>query len=83
MLTIKDTMTLDFEGSWWKYSGAKDSAIADLFSETATRYYQRLSVLVDRPESMEYSPMTVARLRRLRDSRARSRSVRRVGFSVE
>lgn len=76
MLSIKDTMTLDLERSWWKHPGAKDATIRDLFGESSTRYYQRLSRLLDDPEAEAHDPMTVRRLQRLRDQR---RARRRVG----
>lgn len=34
---------------------------------TATRYYQLLNELIDRPEALAVEPLLVARLRRLRD----------------
>lgn len=73
MLTVKDSMTLDFERLWWKYTAAKAAKIIELFSESETRYYQRLNALIDRPEAMAYDAVTVKRLQRLRESRARQR----------
>ena len=49
-----------------KYAGAKEEAIRELFSMSATRYYQVLNALVDRPEALAADPMLVKRLRRLR-----------------
>ena len=40
---------LAFERQWWKYAGAKEQAIKDLFDLSATRYYQVLNALIDRP----------------------------------
>ncbi len=77
MLTVRDTMTLDLEASWWKYPGAKEAVIRELFDESATRYYARLGRLLERPEAVAYSPMVVRRLLRLRAARARQRSGRR------
>ncbi|WP_106538070.1 DUF3263 domain-containing protein [Haloactinopolyspora alba] len=68
---------LDFERQWWKYAGAKEQAIRDLFDMPATRYYQVLNALIDRPEALAHDPMLVKRLRRLRSTRQRARSVRR------
>lgn len=65
---------LEFERSWWKYPGAKDTAIMERFGCSATRYYQRLNALIDRPESMAFDPMLVKRLRRLREMRRAHRS---------
>jgi len=81
-LDDRDRAILDFERQWWKYAGAKEQAIRDLFDMSATRYYQVLNSLVDRPEALAYDPMLVKRLRRLRASRQRSRSARRLGFEV-
>jgi hypothetical protein len=79
MLTVRDKMTLDFEAGWWKYAGAKETAIRDTFDESATRYYQRLNALVDRPDALAYAPLTVHRLHRVRDQRQAARSARRLG----
>lgn len=81
-LTELDRAILDFERQWWKYAGAKEQAIRDLFDMSATRYYQALNMLVDRADALAYDPMLVKRLRRLRSSRQRTRSARRLGFEV-
>jgi hypothetical protein len=31
---------LDFESNWWRFAGAKESAIKELFDLSAPRYYQ-------------------------------------------
>lgn len=76
-LTEREKMILDFEDQWWKYGGAKDQAIRDQFSLSATTYYQVLSGLLERQEALAYRPMLVKRLRRLRTTRHRARSARR------
>ncbi len=81
-LTQRDREILAFERQWWKYAGAKEQAIRDLFDMSATRYYQVLNSLIDRPESLAADPMLVKRLRRLRASRQRQRSARRLGIEV-
>ncbi len=70
---------LDFERQWWKYAGAKEQAVRELFDMSATRYYQVLNALIDRPEALAHDPMLVKRLRRLRSSRQRARSAQRLG----
>ena len=70
-LTRREHDILAFERQWWKYAGAKEEAIKELFSMSATRYYQVLNALVDRPEALAADPMLVKRLRRLRASRQR------------
>ena len=73
---------LDFERQWWKYAGSKEDAIKELFSMSATRYYQVLNALIDRPEALAHDPLLVKRLRRLRAARQRARSARRLGIEV-
>ena len=79
-LSRREREILAFERQWWKYAGAKEQAIRDLFDMSATRYYQVLNALIDRPESLAADPMLVKRLRRLRASRQRARSARRLGI---
>jgi len=79
-LAERDREILAFERQWWQYAGAKEQAIRDLFDMSATRYYQVLNALIDRPEALAADPMLVKRLRRLRAARQRARSARRLGF---
>lgn len=81
-LTERETAILAFERQWWKYAGAKETAIRDLFDMSATRYYQVLNALIDRPEALVADPMLVKRLRRLRSTRQRTRSARRLGLDA-
>ena len=81
-LTRREHDILAFERQWWKYAGSKEDAIKELFSMSATRYYQVLNALVDRPEALAADPMLVKRLRRLRASRQKARAARRLGFDV-
>lgn len=81
-LTEREREVLGFERQWWKYAGAKETAIRELFDMSATRYYQVLNALIDRPESLAVDPMLVKRLRRMRASRQRARSARRLGLET-
>ena len=82
VLAEREQAILAFERQWWKYAGAKEQAIRDLFDMSGTRYYQVLNALIDRPEAMTFDPMLVKRLRRLRTARQRARSARRLGVQV-
>jgi len=73
-LTAREREILAFERQWWKYAGAKEQAIRELFDMSGTRYYQVLNALIDRPEALAHDPMLVKRLRRLRRTRRRARS---------
>ena len=81
-LSARDAEILAFERQWWKFAGAKEQAIRDTFQMSATRYYQVLNALIDRPEALAHDPLLVRRLRRLRATRQRARSARRLGFDV-
>ena len=81
-LTDRDRGILEFERQWWKYAGAKETAIRESFDMSATRYYQVLNALIDRPEALVADPLLVRRLRRMRAERQRARSARRLGFEV-
>ena len=81
-LTEREQEILAFERQWWKYAGAKEQAVRELFDMSATRYYQVLNALIDRPEALSFDPMLIKRLRRLRAARQRARSARRLGASV-
>ena len=81
-LSERDREILAFERHWWKYAGAKEQAVRELFDMSATRYYQVLNALLDRPEALEADPMLVKRLRRLRAARQRARSARRLGVQL-
>jgi Protein of unknown function (DUF3263) len=81
-LSRRDREILTFERQWWKYAGAKEQAIRELFDMSATRYYQVLNTLIDTPAALAADPMLVKRLRRLRATRQRQRSARRLGIEV-
>jgi hypothetical protein len=79
-LSERDLELLAFERHWWRYAGAKEQAVKETFGFSATRYYQLLGELIDRPEALEHDPMLVKRLRRLRSTRRRERAARRFGM---
>jgi hypothetical protein len=81
-LDDRDRRILEFERQWWKYAGAKEQAIRDLFDMSGTRYYQILNGLIDDPAALAFDPMLVKRLRRMRAARQRARSARRLGVEL-
>ena len=81
-LSERDLQILEFERQWWKYAGSKETAIRELFDMSATRYYQVLNGLIDDPAAIAHDPMLMKRLARLRASRQRARSARRLGVTV-
>ena len=81
-LSARDAEILAFERQWWKYAGAKEQAIRERFAMSATRYYQVLNALIDKPEALAGDPLLVKRLRRLRATRQRNRSAKRLGIDL-
>lgn len=73
-LTDQQREILRFERQWWKYAGAKDQAVREKFGMSGVRYAQVVNALIDMPGAEVVEPVTVRRLRRLRDSRRRVRS---------
>ena len=72
-LSDLEVRILDFERQWWKYAGAKDAAIKELFNLSAKQYYELLNNLIDRPDALAASPLLIKRLRRLREARVNQR----------
>jgi len=81
-LDRRELEILAFEGQWWKYAGAKEQAVRELFDMSATRYYQVLNALLDSEAALAFDPLLVKRLRRLRTARQRARSARRLGIEL-
>lgn len=81
-ISDRDAAILDFERTWWQYAGAKEQAIREKFDLSATRYYQVLNALIDREDALAHDPLLVKRLRRMRQSRQRARSARRLGIEL-
>ena len=81
-LSERDRAILAFERQWWKYAGAKETAIRELFGLSATRYYQILNSIIDMPEALAADPLLVKRLLRMRAQRQRARSARRLGVDA-
>lgn len=72
-LTERERSILEFERSWWTEPGPKELAIRERFDLSATRYYQLLAELVDSDDALEYDPLVIRRLRRMRERRRRAR----------
>ena len=78
-LSDLDIRILAFERRGWRSPGAKEQAISDVLDLPATRYYQLLNELIDKPEALAADPALVKRLRAQRARRQRIRSPRSRG----
>ncbi len=78
-LSERDMRILAFERRGWRSPGVKEPAIAEVLDMPATRYYQLLNELIDRPEALAFDPVLVKRLRAQRARRQRIRAARPKG----
>lgn len=76
-LTPTDRDMIVFARRFWLHAGNRESAIRAEFGISETAYWQQLNRIVDEPAALEFDPFTTRRIQRLRDSRQRSRRVRR------
>ena len=81
-LDARSRAMLDFERDWWKYAGAKETAIRERFDLSPTRYYELINKLMDDERALHSDPMLIKRLRRLRAARQRQRAARRLGVDL-
>lgn len=77
-LTDLEVRVLEFEKQQWRYQGAKEQAIKDVFDLSGHLYAQLLTNLIDKPAALVAEPSLVKRLRRLRTQRQKARSARQL-----
>ncbi|MGW2599889.1 DUF3263 domain-containing protein [Streptomyces klenkii] len=68
-----DLAVLALERRTFSGPGAKERAVRERLGMTPTRYYQLLNALLDDPRALAHDPVTVNRLRRIRDARRERR----------
>lgn len=56
---------LELAGARWRYAGSLEQCVRDEFGISLTRFWQRVSQLLDREDALAYDPVTVNRLRRI------------------
>ncbi|MBU6534153.1 DUF3263 domain-containing protein [Streptomyces sp. NPDC057245] len=72
-LAVRERNILALERRGFSGPGAKERAIREELGLAPVRYYQLLNALLDDPRALAADPVTVNRLRRIRDSRRRER----------
>ncbi|MGV9311762.1 DUF3263 domain-containing protein [Streptomyces sp. NPDC003691] len=60
---------LALERRSWSGPGAKERAVREELGMSPVRYYQLLNALLDDPRALADDPVTVNRLRRVRDEK--------------
>ncbi|WP_367043242.1 DUF3263 domain-containing protein [Streptomyces sp. Je 1-332] len=73
-LSERDRAILALERrDWVTGPGAKERAVREQLGLVPVRYYQLLNALLDDPRALAHDPVTVNRLRRVRESRRKER----------
>lgn len=72
-LSVRDRAILDFERTWRHQPGPKEVAIRESFDISPSRYYELLNALLDDADAIDYDPLTVKRVQRVRNQRRRVR----------
>lgn len=73
MLTARERMALELAATPYRYPAIRDARALDELGLTPTSYWLLVDRLLDRPDALAEMPAAVARLRRLREARARAR----------
>lgn len=68
-LSGQERAVLALERRSWPGPGAKERAVREQLGISPVRYYQVLNALLDDRRALEEDPVTVNRLRRVRDAR--------------
>ncbi|MFB7836575.1 DUF3263 domain-containing protein [Streptomyces sp. NPDC056056] len=69
----REQALLTVERRSWPGPGAKERAVRETLGLSPTRYYQLLNALLDDPRALAHDPVTVNRLRRVREEKRRRR----------
>ncbi|MFI8514972.1 DUF3263 domain-containing protein [Streptomyces sp. NPDC085460] len=69
----RERAVLAVERRSWPGPGAKERAVREGLGLSPTRYYQLLNALLDDPRALAHDPVTVNRLRRVREEKRRRR----------
>ncbi|MFI9646610.1 DUF3263 domain-containing protein [Streptomyces sp. NPDC052040] len=72
-LNPREKAVLALEGRSFSGPGAKERAVREQLGLAPVRYYQLLNALLDDPRALAHAPVTVNRLRRVRDARREER----------
>lgn len=72
-LAVRERNILALERRGFPGPGAKERAIREELGLAPVRYYQLLNALLDDPRALTADPVTVNRLRRIRESRRAER----------
>jgi hypothetical protein len=72
-LGARERAVLALERRGFSGPGAKERTVREELGLAPVRYYQLLNALLDDPRALAFDPVTVNRLRRVRDARRAER----------
>ncbi|MEU6660466.1 DUF3263 domain-containing protein [Streptomyces sp. NPDC046821] len=72
-LSVRELGVLALERRNWPSVGVKERAVREELGIAPVRYYQLLNALLDDPRALAHDPVTVNRLRRVREARRAER----------
>ncbi|SPF05444.1 DUF3263 domain-containing protein [Streptomyces sp. MA5143a] len=72
-LDTREQAILALERQGWGSPGAKERAVRERLGLAPVRYYQLLNALLDDERALAHDPVTVNRLRRVREARSAER----------
>ncbi|UUU32984.1 DUF3263 domain-containing protein [Streptomyces sp. CA-210063] len=72
-LNAREQAILALERQGWPGPGAKERAVRERLGLAPVRYYQLLNALLDDERALAHDPVTVNRLRRVREARRAER----------
>ncbi len=72
-LSALERAVLALEARGWEAPGAKERAVREELGLVPVRYYQVLNALLDTERALAHDPVTVNRLRRVRERRRTER----------
>ncbi|MBD0746274.1 DUF3263 domain-containing protein [Streptomyces sp. CBMA152] len=70
----REKAVLAMEARSWAGPGAKERAVRERLGISPTHYYQLLNALLDDEHALAHDPVTVNRLRRVREAQRERRS---------
>lgn len=72
-MTVREHMAIALATRHFKFEGARETDAREQLGMSATRFWQYVNALLDRPDVLAAYPREVYRLQRLRDLRRRRR----------
>ena len=72
-MTDVEMRMLELAGARWRYAGSLEQRVRDELGISLTRFWQLVNRLIDREDALAHDPVTVNRLRRIRDGSVRAR----------